>query len=60
MSAEQEAREMLERMGWDDAQSLTAGDVVELANLIAEVRLLRRLVGKCTQCSVARARARRP
>lgn len=32
-SAEQQARDMLERMGID-AQSMTAGDLVELANLI--------------------------
>jgi hypothetical protein len=31
---EQAARNMLERMGIDDAQSMTSGDVVELANLI--------------------------
>lgn len=33
-SCEQQARDMLERTGWEEAQSLTAGDVVELANLI--------------------------
>lgn len=41
-TAEQQARDMLERLGMDDAQSLTSGDVVELANLIAEVQALRR------------------
>lgn len=35
-SLEQQARDMLERMGIEDAQSFTAGDVVELANLIGE------------------------
>lgn len=35
-TAEQAARDMLERMGMESAQSLTAGDVVELANLIAQ------------------------
>jgi len=34
-SAEQQARDMLERMGIEDAQEFTAGDLVELANLIA-------------------------
>jgi hypothetical protein len=34
-SAEQQARDMLERMGVPDAQSYSAGDLVELANLIA-------------------------
>lgn len=32
---EQQARDMLERMGIDEGQSITTGDVVELANLIA-------------------------
>jgi hypothetical protein len=35
-SAEQRARDMLERMGVPDAQSFTTGDVIELANLIAQ------------------------
>lgn len=35
-SAEQRARDLLERCGVEDAQRYTAGDVVELANLIAE------------------------
>jgi hypothetical protein len=35
VSAEQQARDLLERCGVEDAQSFTAGDVVELANLIA-------------------------
>ena len=34
-SAEQEARDMLERMGIANAQQFTSGDLVELANLIA-------------------------
>jgi hypothetical protein len=33
-SPEQKARDLLERMGYENAQSLTAGDVIELANLI--------------------------
>ena len=37
---EQEARDMLERMGVENAQSFTTGEVVELANLIAENRQL--------------------
>lgn len=35
MTAEQKARDMLERMGVEGAQSFSAGDLVELANLIA-------------------------
>ena len=35
MSAEQKARDMLERIGVKRAQEFTAGDLVELANLIA-------------------------
>lgn len=34
-TTEQAARDMLERMGIEDAQSFTSGDLVELANLIA-------------------------
>jgi hypothetical protein len=34
-TAEQKARDLLARCGVEDAQSFTAGDVVELANLIA-------------------------
>lgn len=36
MTAEQQARDMLERIGVEGAQSFSAGDLVELANLIAE------------------------
>ena len=37
MTAEQKARDMIERItGMEEAQQLTAGDVVELANLIAD------------------------
>ena len=35
MSAEQKARDMLERMGVDGAQNFSAGELVELASLIA-------------------------
>lgn len=34
-SAEQQARDMLERAGVEDAQNMTSGDLVEIANLIA-------------------------
>lgn len=34
MTAEQEARNLLERMGVSNAQEYTSGDLVELANLI--------------------------
>jgi hypothetical protein len=51
LTAEQQARDMLERMGVSEAQIYTAGDLVELANLIAErdqlataLRLLRNAV----------------
>lgn len=36
MTPEQRARDMLERLEHPRAQELSAGDVVELANLIAE------------------------
>ena len=44
VSAEQKARDMLERMGVEDAQSFSSGDVVELANLIAA------LANCCDRC----------
>ena len=37
-TAEQQARDMLEGCGVEDAQSFTAGDVVEIANLIRNER----------------------
>jgi len=37
MTAEQKARDMLERMGVHDVWSYTAEDIAELANLIAYV-----------------------
>lgn len=40
MTAEQQARDMLEQCGVEDAQSFTAGDVVALANLIADYERL--------------------
>lgn len=33
-TAEQKARDLLERMGVEGTQEMTAGDLVELANLI--------------------------
>lgn len=36
MTPEQQARDMLERMGVDDVQSFSSGDLVELSNLIAQ------------------------
>ena len=41
MTAEQQARDLLERMGVNNAQAFTAGDVVELANLIRAERSAR-------------------
>jgi hypothetical protein len=38
ITAEQLARDMLERMGIEDASSFSSGDVVELANLIDAVQ----------------------
>ncbi len=43
MTAEQQARDLLERYGVEDAQSMTAGDLVELANLIADANAYRRV-----------------
>jgi len=36
---EQKARDILERMGIEDAQSMTAGDVLELANLLNRLKV---------------------
>ena len=40
-SLEQQARDILERAGDEHAQQRTAGDVVEIANLLAEIERLR-------------------
>ena len=40
MTAEQQARDMLERMGVDGAQSFSSGELVELANLLNFSQLL--------------------
>lgn len=54
ISAEQKARNMLEQMSsavqWNDPQRLTAGDVVELANLIADNTRLRGLLRDVAKC----------
>ena len=42
-SADQQARDMLERMSVEDAQSFTTGDLVELANLIATAETTNRI-----------------
>jgi len=49
MTAEQQARDMLERMGVEDAQSFSTGDLVELANLIAERDYLLKMVDQQTK-----------
>lgn len=66
MSAEQQARDMLERLEHPRAQELSAGDLVELASLIAEhARLLAKEppLLQCVDCknteSPAGAMARR-
>lgn len=41
-SAEQQARDLLEELGYKDAQALSAGDVVTLANYIADANVYRR------------------
>jgi len=42
MTPEQKARDMLERMGVEGAQSFSAGQLVELANLINDASALER------------------
>lgn len=57
-SAEQQARDLLEECGVEDAQSKSAGDVVALANLIANYALVRKLLTeKDTQCPTPTARS---
>lgn len=41
-SAEQQARDLLERMEIDGAQAYSAGELVELANVIADANAYRR------------------
>jgi hypothetical protein len=43
-TAEQQARDLLEQCGVEDAQSFTGGDVVALANFIADTNHLRATV----------------
>lgn len=50
-SAEQQARDLLERYGVSDAQSWSAGDLVELANLIADATAYRKNL--CNSSSVS-------
>lgn len=53
LSAEQRARDMLKNMGIDSAQTMTAGELVELANLIADSDFLKsrkNSVGRCGTC----------
>lgn len=40
LTPEQEARDILERMGIEDAQLFTSGDLVELAELISDTRVM--------------------
>ena len=41
MTPEQQARDMIVRMGIADSRDITSGDLVELANMIAELAELR-------------------
>ena len=41
-SCEQQARDMMERAGWKDAQSATAGNIVEVTQLIHDIEQLRK------------------
>lgn len=46
LTVEQQARNLLERLDVPDAQTYSTGEVIELANLIAEVSRLRRALGE--------------
>lgn len=54
---EQQARDMLDRMGIQRAQAMSAGDVVELANLISAMGALiderNQVIQALTQCHEA-------
>ena len=46
LTPEQRARDLLEEMGFEDTQSLSAGDVAALANLIDELDGLRKYAAR--------------
>jgi len=46
LTPEQEARDLLERMWVDDAQDWSAGDVAELANILARLAEAERLLSE--------------
>lgn len=48
-SAEQEARSLLKRMDIDGADKLSAGDLVELANLLSDLKLAKYILLECRQ-----------
>lgn len=43
MTPEQQARDILERMGMEGAQNFSAGELVELANIISDANQWRKL-----------------
>jgi hypothetical protein len=51
MTAEQQARDMLHRMGLDGAQWFKSGDIVELVNLIESHRALSRSACRYPECT---------
>lgn len=51
-SIEQQARDLLERMGIEGAQSFSSGDLVELANLIDESNTFRRSLRQALQADI--------
>jgi len=55
---EQAARDLLERMGVPDAQSKSAVELVELANLIQDHRTMRAFVAKVADYGDERAPVR--
>ncbi len=59
MTAEQKARDMLERMGVEGAQSFSAGELVELASLIADHEHAKRRLRKAEKEQLGREQDRR-
>ena len=56
-SLEQQARDILERAGDEHAQKRTAGDVVEIANLLAEIKRSAVVANQQLMAEIERLRA---
>jgi hypothetical protein len=50
MTHEQNARDILDRMGIENAQSFSSGEIIELANKLREIERLRARVSYLEKC----------